>query len=78
MKYKVYRITPRLECYRGESLVGADSAEEANRIIREFKRGDTKNYLDSGGYSEVSEFDCIEGIWAEEEGIVHMGIYYYG
>lgn len=78
MKYKVYCITPRLECYRGESLVGASSVEEANRIIKEFKRGDPRNYLDSGGYSEVSELNCLDGIWAEGEGIIHMGIFYYG
>jgi hypothetical protein len=78
MKYKVYYIVPRLECYRGQSLVGASSAEEANRIIEEFKRSDPHNYLDSGGYSKVSELHCLDGIWAEGEGIIHMGIYYYG
>lgn len=78
MKCKVYHITPAQECYRGESLVGASSAEEANRIIKEFKRGDPHNYLDSGGYSKVSECNCLDGIWAEGEGIIYMGICYYG
>ncbi len=78
MKYNVYEIQPRLGCYHGLSLVAAESAEEANRIIKEFIKSDPKNHMDSWGYSQVSEYSLIEGLYSEKEGIVHMGIYYYG
>lgn len=78
MKYKVYEIQPRLGCYHGLSLVAAESAEEANYIINEFKKSDFHNDMDSGGYSQVSEHNIIAGLYSEIDGIVHMGIYYYG
>lgn len=78
MKYNVYEIEPRLSCYRGFSLVAAKSVEEANRIIKEFIKSDPQNHWDSWGYSQVSEYKLIENMYAEKEGIVHMGIYYYG
>ena len=78
MKYKVYEVTPRLGCYQGMSLVAANSAEDANRIIDKFIKDDPHNQMDSWGYSKVNEYDVIEGIYSEIEGIVHMGIFYYG
>lgn len=78
MKYKVYSVTPRLGCYQGLSLVAANSAEEANCIIDKFIKDDPKNHMDSWGYSKVSEHDVIEDIYSEIEGVVHMGIFYYG
>ena len=78
MKYKVYEISPRLSCYRGLSLVAAESVEKANQIIRKFITDDPNNNMDSWGYSHVAEYNIIEGLYSEQEGIVHMGIYYYG
>ena len=78
MKYRVYEIQPRLNCYRGLSLVAAKSVEEANRIIKEFIKSDPSNHMDSWGYGQVSEHGLIEGLYAEKDGIIHMGIYYYG
>ena len=78
MRYNVYEVEPRLSCYRGLSLVAAESVEEANRIIKDFIKNDPKNYMDSWAYSQVSERNLIKGIRSEKEGIVHMGIYYYG
>ena len=78
MKYKVYEISPKLSCYHGMSLVAAESAEEANHIIKDFVKSDPKNFYDSWGYSQVSESNLIEGVYSENKGIVHMGIYYYG
>lgn len=78
MKYNVYEIEPRLGCYHGLSLVAAESVEEANRIIKEFIKSDPNNHMDSWGYSQVSEYDLIEGLYSEKDGIIHMGIYYYG
>lgn len=40
--YKVYKVEPRMYYY-GLSLVAANSAEEANLIISEFKKDDTNN-----------------------------------
>lgn len=78
MNYKVYEVQPRLGCYRGLSLVAATSAEDANRIIKEFIKSDPNNHMDSWGYSQVSEYNLIEGLYSEKDGIIHMGIYYYG
>ena len=75
--YKVYKVEPRMY-YHGISLVAADSAEEANVIIADFKRDDTNNWNDSWGYCEVDESDVIEGVLSERKGIVLYGIYYYG
>lgn len=75
--YKVYKIEPQMY-YHGMSLVAADSAEEANLFISDFKRYDTNNWYDSWGYCEVDESDAIEGLLSENKGIVFRGIYYYG
>ena len=40
--YKVYKVEPQMH-YHGMSLVAADSAEEANLFISDFKRYDTNN-----------------------------------
>lgn len=76
-QYKVYPIDSRSH-YIGSALVAADSAEEANELIDEFKDSDTKNHLDSYGYSYVYESDRIEDVFSIRKGIVHFGIYYYG
>ena len=78
MKYKVYEILPKFGCYHGLSLVAAESAEKANQVIRKFINDDPNNNMDSWGYSLVEEYNIIEGLYSEQEGIVHMGIYYYG
>ena len=75
--YKVYKVEPQMH-YHGMSLVAADSAEEANLFISDFKRYDTNNWSDSWGYCEVDEDDAIEGLLSENKGIVLHGIYYYG
>lgn len=75
--YKVYKVEPQMH-YHGMSLVAAESAEEANLFISEFKKDDTNNWDDSWGYCEVDEDDAIEGLLSENKGIVFRGIYYYG
>ena len=75
--YKVYKVEPQMH-YHGMSLVAADSAEEANLFISDFKRYDTNNWSDSWGYCEVDEDNAIEGLLSENKGIVLHGIYYYG
>ena len=76
-QYKVYLIDS-LSHYLGSALVAADSAEEANELIDEFKDSDTKNRADSYGYSYVDESDRIESVFSIRKGIVHFGIYYRG
>ena len=75
--YKVYIVQSKT-CYHGMSLIGANSAEEANDIIDKFVEWDKKNECDSWGYMHVDESDIIEGVYSEEKGIVHYGIYYGG
>lgn len=76
-RYKVYEIMAN-NCYIGVSLVAANTAEEANKYIYEFKNKDENNDFNSFGYSKVSEDDVIENIWSEELGIIKYDIHYYG
>ena len=75
--YKVYKVLPQMY-YHGMALVAADSAEEANLFISDFKRYDTNNWNDSWGYCGVDEYDAIEGLLSENKGIVLHGIHYCG
>ena len=77
MKYKVYIIDSE-GYYAGSSLVAAESAEEANKIIDAFVKDDPHNYADSWGYCHVDEYEAIEGIYSERKGIIYRGIYYTG
>ena len=72
--YKVYIIVPLLGCYRGASFVAAKTAQRANELIDLFKKSDIKNLRNSEGYSYVEENDALNGIYSDDEGIVHMGI----
>lgn len=76
--YKVYEINTRLSCYGGVSFVAADNAEEANSFVDNFKKIDTNNYGDSWGYDSVEEGNVIDGLFAQDKGIVYYGIYYRG
>ena len=75
--YKVYCVDAK-SGYLGYSLVAADNAEKANKVIDSFKKFDEYNCLDSWGYSHVDESDVIDGLWAEHEGITYQGIIYHG
>lgn len=75
--YKVYRIYSR-DVYNGYSLVAADSVEEANKFIQDFRDSDKHNDWDSYGYSDVSESDLEEKLFSTESGIILQGIYYVG
>lgn len=77
MKYKVYVIDSESH-YTGTSLVAAESAEEANKIIDTFVKDDPHNYCDSWGYCHVDEYEAIEGVYSEQKGIIYRGIYYTG
>lgn len=80
-RYNVYEITPGgkyASCYRGSSLIAAENAEEANKIILKEMQEDEHNERDTWGYRTVQEYDIIENVYATVKGIVHYGIYYYG
>ena len=72
--HKVYRIYSR-GVYEGYSLVAADSVEEANKFIEDFRNSDPHNECDSYGYSDVSECDLEEKLFSTELGIILKGIY---
>jgi hypothetical protein len=76
--YKVYSIYPRKECYKGISLVSADTIEEANLMIEKFDQEDIHNVQDSGGYSYVNKNSEIPRLFSDIKGIIFKGIYYYG
>ena len=75
--HKVYRIYPHGP-YNGYSLIAADSVEEANKGIEEFRNSDPHNDFDSYGYSDVSEGDLEEDLFSTRLGIILQGIYYTG
>lgn len=75
--YKVYEVDSAV-CYHGMSLVAAENAIEANKIIDDFIKRDENNVYDSHGYCHVSESDCIEPFHSDVKGIVRYGIYYGG
>lgn len=76
--YKVYRVYPCDCAYAGYSIVAAESVEEANRVIQEFRDSDKGNDCDSYAYSDVSESDLIEELTSNCEGIILQGFYYTG
>lgn len=74
-KYNVYVIDS--DCfYHGKSLVAAENAEEANKIIKNFKDQDKDNTFDSWGYCFIDEDDIISDVYSERKGIVMYGISY--
>lgn len=78
-KYKVYQVTTRYaRCFRGMSLVAAENANEANKIIDKEMKEDIHNYHDMWGYGTVDKNDIIENVYSEVKGIVLYGIYYCG
>lgn len=77
-KYKVYKVDGEC-CYSGYSLVAAENSEDATKYIKSYKENDSHNEGNSFGYCDIiTEEDQIEGIWAEEPGIIHYGIMYCG
>ena len=77
-QYKVYQVYPRDCAYVGYSFVAANSVEDANRIIQDFKDSDKGNDRDSYAYGDVSESDLIEDLISTREGIILEGFYYTG
>ena len=77
-QYKVYPVYPCDCAYVGHSLVAAKSAEDANRIIQDFKDSDKGNDRDSYAYGDVSESNLIEDLISTREGIILEGFYYTG
>lgn len=77
-QYKVYRVYPCDCAYVGYSLVAANSVEDANRIIQDFKNSDPHNDRDSYAYGGVSESNLIEDLISTREGIILEGFHYTG
>lgn len=77
-QYKVYRVYPCDCAYVGYSLVAANSVEDANRIIQDFRDSDKQNDCDSYAYGDVSESDLMEDLISTHEGIILEGFYYTG
>lgn len=75
--YKVYEID-HMCCYKGISLIAAEDAVEANKIIDDFIKSDENNVYDSRGYCHVKESDCIQPFHSDIKGIIRYGIYYTG
>lgn len=75
--FKIYKVYAKTH-YNGFALIAANSSEDANSYIKEFKTSDINNKLDSKGYEFVKESDVIVGIWSEKAGFILQEIYYYG
>lgn len=80
-KYNVYKIDTGgryASCYSGMSLVAAENADEANKIISKEIKEDVNNANDMWGYGMVDEYDIVENVYSNVKGIVLYGIYYRG
>ena len=77
MKYKVYVMTPGV-CYGGFALIAAENAKEANEMIQRRRNVDLNNECNSWGFTSVEEYDALDSVFSEEEGIVYNGVYYTG
>lgn len=77
MKYRVYEVSPT-DCYGGYALIAASTADEANYIIKQFKKDDIHNNLDSIGFGRVTEDDRIVPLESKQFGIIVDRIYYAG
>ena len=65
-KFNVYQISPN-PGYHGFALVAAESVQEANDFIESYKDEDRNNTFDSWGYSFISDYDLIEGIFQKKK-----------
>ena len=72
--YNVYKIDAKA-CYDGFALVAAESVEDANEIISDFKAEDPHNKMDSWGYGYVTEYNLIENLYSSYKGIIDYGIH---
>ena len=75
--YNIYEIYPSKSCYRGISLVAAETVKQANEFISEFIKSDPHNDKDSWGYDYVDD-SPLEHLFSDEPGIIKYGIYYNG
>jgi hypothetical protein len=73
--YKVFVVSSKA-CYRGHTLIGAESEEDAEAFIAEYKASDPNNEGNSYGWS--STVYEIEELSSSIRGIVHDGIDYVG
>lgn len=76
-EYKVYEIGSKAGYY-GTLLVGAESVEDANRIVTEFRKRDPYNRMDSFAILPAKESDLLEGATSTFRGIIRNGIVYSG
>lgn len=74
--YKVYFVPCKMY-YTGYSLIAANTAEEANKMIEAFKESDPSNLYDSFGYGFTDEKDVIKSLHADHDGFILHGIYYH-
>jgi len=75
---KVYMIYPNQSCYAGITLIAANSIEEANEFIQDFKKRDKDNKNDSWGYSYAENLDLQDHLFSDIKGFIYQGIYYKG
>lgn len=75
--YKVYVMTPGAH-YGGFALIAAENADEVNEIIQRRRNVDPHNECNSWGYTSVAEYDALDSVFSEEDGIVYNGVYYTG
>lgn len=75
--YKVYESQSFMN-YTGIALIGADSAEEANDYIREFKEYDSSNEMNSLGMRFVDSTDEVKELRSIQNGIILNEISYIG
>lgn len=76
--YPVYRVYADRREYVGEALIAAETLDEAQSFLRDFKNQDKDNKNDSWGYPNVTEKDLDPHLFSDEKGLIYPGIYYSG
>lgn len=74
-KLNVYEVLPKSN-YAGRALVAAESTDEADQFIMQFKQRDPNNEGDSWGYDRT--YYIKEHLYSDVKGIIDYGIYYIG
>ena len=76
-KIKVYHMDPYM-LYGGFALIAAETADEANEMILDYKKHDPHNQSNSFGFCYVDELDRIYELTSSEKGIIYNRVYYSG
>lgn len=73
-KYDVYKVNS-FDGYKGYTLIGAETIEEAREILDKYKKEfENKPYVFFGTSFAIDEGDKLPNIYSDKKGILFEGI----